>query len=91
MDKPIKLLFFYAGWCRLCKIVAPKLEELQQEYAGRVEFQFIDIEKTTDLAIEYEVRSLPTLVLIEKEKPLWRNVGEFTDTALVTVLDHFCS
>lgn len=58
------LIDFYAGWCGPCKMIAPVLEELSDEYAGRVDIYKVDVEQEEELAALFRVRSIPTLVYI---------------------------
>ena len=58
------LIDFYAGWCGPCKMLAPLLEELSDEYAGRVDIYKVDVEQEEELAALFRVRSIPTLVYI---------------------------
>ncbi len=89
MNKPTTLYFFYSDWCGMCKILRPQIENLQQQFNHSIDFQYINTEDNVNLAIEYEIRSLPTLVLVQKQKVVWKNIGKFTPEALVTVLDYF--
>lgn len=58
------LIDFYAGWCGPCKMLAPVLEEVSDEYAGRVDIYKVDVEQEEELAMLFRVRSIPTLVYI---------------------------
>ena len=58
------LIDFFAGWCGPCKMIAPVLEELSDEYAGRVDIYKVDVEQEEELAALFRVRSIPTLVYI---------------------------
>lgn len=62
-DKPA-LIDFFAGWCGPCKMLAPVLEEVSDEYAGRVDVYKVDVEQEEELAALFSVRSIPTLVFI---------------------------
>ncbi len=65
-DKPA-LIDFYASWCGPCKMIAPILEELAQEYAGQIYIYKIDTEKEQELASYFNIRSIPTLLFIPME------------------------
>lgn len=60
-DKPC-IIDFYADWCGPCKMVAPILEELAQEYDGQIYVYKIDTEAEQQLAAEFGIRSIPTLL-----------------------------
>jgi len=61
------LIDFYADWCQPCKMVAPILEELEQEYDGKIKVFKIDTEAEQELAAIFGIRSIPSLLFIPKE------------------------
>ena len=64
-DKPC-LVDFYASWCGPCKMVAPILDELAKEYEGKINIYKVDTEKEQDLAADFGIRSIPTLLFVPK-------------------------
>jgi thioredoxin 1 len=62
-DKPC-IIDFYADWCGPCKMVAPVLEELSEEYAGKVDIYKVDTEKERDLAAIFGIRSIPSILFV---------------------------
>ena len=62
-DKPC-IVDFFATWCGPCKALSPVLEELAEEYAGKVDFYKVDVDKAEDLAGAFGIRSIPTLLFI---------------------------
>lgn len=60
-DKP-SIVDFYATWCGPCKRLSPVLEELSKEYAGRVNFYKVDVDKEKDIARAFGISSIPTLL-----------------------------
>ncbi|MFB6108021.1 MAG: thioredoxin family protein [Haloplanus sp.] len=70
----VRLLDFYADWCGPCKTQDPILEELETDYES-VEFEKIDVDDNQDVANEYQVRSLPTLVVENDDGIVDRFVG----------------
>lgn len=71
----IKLMDFYAEWCGPCKMMAPIIEELEKEFAGKVTFEKINIDRETDKASQYSVMSIPTFVLEKDGKEAERLIG----------------
>lgn len=72
-DKPA-IIDFYADWCAPCKKVAPALDELAEEYAGKVYIYKINIDKERELATVFGIRNIPTYLIIPMEgKPSLAN------------------
>lgn len=65
-DKPA-IIDFYADWCQPCKIIAPILEELQDEYEGKLEIYKIDTEDQRELAAMFGIQSIPSVLFIPRE------------------------
>jgi thioredoxin 1 len=65
-DKPA-IVDFYADWCAPCKMLAPTLEELSTEFAGKVDFYKIDTEDQQELAAKFGIRSIPSILFIPSE------------------------
>ena len=65
-DKPA-LIDFYADWCQPCKMVAPILEELADEYGDKLDIYKIDTEAEQELAGMFGIRSIPSLLFVPKE------------------------
>jgi thioredoxin 1 len=61
------LIDFYADWCQPCKIVAPILEELSEEYKGKINIYKIDTEDQQELAATFGIRSIPSLLFCPKD------------------------
>jgi len=62
-DKPT-VIDFHADWCGPCKIMAPGLEELSDEYEGKVDFYKVDIDASIEVAKRFQVTSVPSLFFI---------------------------
>ena len=65
-NKPC-IVDFHATWCAPCKMLAPSLEELNQEYNGQINIYKVDVDKSPELAAIFGVRSVPTLLWIPME------------------------
>ena len=83
----LKLLDFYADWCGPCKIMAPVFEEIEGKYKGQIEFEKVDVEANEQLAGQYDIRSIPTFVLIKDGKELDRRMGAMPKEMLTGWLD----
>ncbi len=74
-SNPLVFVDFYADWCGPCKMIAPFVDKLADEFQGKVTFARLDIDENPDIAGRYEVRSIPTLIIFRSEKPIRRMVG----------------
>jgi thioredoxin len=61
------IIDFYADWCQPCKMVAPVLEDLAREYAGKIMIYKVNTEEEQELASVFGIQSIPTLLFIPKE------------------------
>jgi thioredoxin 1 len=71
----VRVLDFYADWCGPCKTQDPILEELKEEWGDRFELKKVDVDDEQDVANEYQVRSLPTVVVENDDGIVDRFVG----------------
>lgn len=81
------LIDFYADWCGPCKAVAPVLEELSEEYAGKVNIYKIDTEAEQQLAAMFGIRSIPSLLFCPKDGKPQMAVGALPKDSLVQAID----
>jgi len=65
-DKPC-IIDFYADWCAPCRTLTPIMEELSEEYKGKVDIYKIDTEKEQELASIFGIRSIPSILFVPKE------------------------
>ena len=73
-DKPV-LVDFWAPWCGPCRMVAPIVEELADEYAGKAKVVKINVDEHADHALQYDVRHTPTVVFFRNGQEVDRIVG----------------
>ncbi|NOX63213.1 MAG: thioredoxin [Chloroflexi bacterium] len=73
-DLPV-VVDFWAEWCSPCKLIAPILEEIAQEYDGKLKVAKLDVDHNPGTAMAYGVMSIPTLILFKNGEPVERLVG----------------
>ena len=73
-DTPV-LVDFYADWCAPCKVMAPILEQVSKDMVGKVKVIKVNVDKNGDAARQYQIRSIPTLILFKNGKSVWQGVG----------------
>lgn len=66
---------FWAEWCGPCRAISPIVEELAEEYAGKVNIGKCDIEENDDIVMKYAVRNVPTIVFVKDGQLVDRQVG----------------
>jgi thioredoxin 1 len=69
------LVDFWATWCRPCQMVAPILEEMTQEYTGKLTIAKLDVDQNQVTAQKYRVMSIPTMIIFKEGKPVANIVG----------------
>ena len=87
-DKPV-LVDFTATWCGPCKMMAPILKEVKQEIGDTATIIKIDIDKNKQAAGEFQVQSVPTLILFKNGQPLWRQSGVIQKAGLLSIIKKF--
>jgi thioredoxin 1 len=81
-DVPV-LVDFWAEWCGPCKMIAPVLEEIAEEHAGKVRIAKLNIDDNLDVTRRYDVMSIPTLILFKDGEPKARLIGAKPKAQLV--------
>lgn len=87
-EKPV-LVDFFAEWCGPCKVMAPILKDVKQEIGDAATIVKVDVDKNPQAANEYQVRGVPTLILFQKGKPLWRQSGVVPKPGIVEILKKY--
>jgi len=85
-EKQLTLVDFYADWCGPCKMLAPILQEVKAILKDEVRIIKINVDQHQDLAAEFMVRGVPTMLLFNEGKMLWRQSGVLSAKDLVTII-----
>jgi thioredoxin 1 len=81
------LVDFWAEWCGPCKMIAPLLDELADEYDGKIKIGKVNIDEQQALAAKYGIRAIPTLLVINKGEVAEQMVGAKSKRDLKASLD----
>ena len=79
--KPV-VIDFWAEWCIPCKKIAPIIDELAEQYEGRVKIGKYNVEESSDVATEVGIRSIPTILFFRDGKLVDKNVGSISKSNL---------
>jgi thioredoxin 1 len=74
---------FWAEWCGPCKMIGPMIDELSTEYEGRAVIGKVNVEEQGDLAVEFGVRNIPTILFIKNGEVVDKHVGAAPKAALI--------
>lgn len=86
-DKPV-LIDFFATWCGPCKMLSPVLKEVKDRLGDTVSIIKIDVDKNQQIASQYQVRGVPTMILFQNGKQLWRQSGVLSKEEIIkTILE----
>lgn len=73
---------FWAEWCGPCKMIAPVLDELSGEMAGQIKIAKVNVDENRDLAAQFNIRSIPTLLVLKGGQVKGQMIGAMSKTAL---------
>jgi thioredoxin 1 len=86
-EKPV-LIDFFATWCGPCQMLGPILKEVKESLGERVSIIKIDVDKNQEIASVYQVRGVPTIMLFQNGKQLWRQSGVLSKEEIIqTIID----
>lgn len=84
-DQPV-LVDFFATWCGPCQMLAPILKEVKANLGERVSIIKIDVDKNQAVAAQYQVRGVPTMILFQNGKQLWRQSGVLSKEDIIKII-----
>ena len=83
-DKPV-LVDFFATWCGPCQMLAPILKDVKINLGERISIIKIDVDKNQAVAAQYQVRGVPTMILFQNGKQLWRQSGVISKEEIIKI------
>jgi len=84
-EKPV-LVDFFATWCGPCQMLLPVLNQVKDSLQDRITIIKIDVDKNQELAQKHQVRGVPTMMLFQNGKQLWRQSGVLTKEEIINVI-----
>lgn len=82
------LVDYWAAWCGPCKAIAPILDEIAEQYAGRVTIAKLNVDENPETAAKFGIRGIPTLMLFKDGKPAETKVGALSKSQLQDFLEN---
>lgn len=86
-SEKVVLVDFFGTWCGPCQALMPILKDVKDEVGDAVKIVKIDIDKNNDLAMKYQIRSVPTMILFVDGVPKWRQSGVLQKNDILNVLE----
>lgn len=87
-EQPV-LIDFYADWCGPCKAMAPLIQQVARELAGKIRVIKVNVDKNVEAAQQYNISGVPTFLLFKKGKVMWRHSGTIDYGSLLKVLNQY--
>jgi len=86
-NESVAVIDFSATWCGPCKMLAPVLEEVSEEFEGKVAFYNVDVDENQNLAMQYDIASIPALVLLKNGEKVDMHVGFSPKDGIVSFIN----
>lgn len=84
-EKPV-LIDFFATWCGPCQALTPILKQVKDSLGERITILKIDVDKNQQMAAQYQVRGVPTMILFQAGKQLWRQSGVVSKEEIIKTI-----
>lgn len=88
-NKTPVLIDFYSTTCDPCKWLLPILDDVEKHFRLKLKVIKINVEQSTDLAHQFDIRSVPTLILIKDKESLWRIAGFETAPIMIGIIEKY--
>lgn len=83
------LVDFYATWCGPCKMMHPILENVKSRVGDKARIVKIDVDEQQELAMQYRIQAVPTLMLFKNGQQVWRQSGVVQSNELVSLIEQY--
>lgn len=85
--KGVVMVDFWAGWCGPCRMVAPTIEELAKEYAGKIKVGKLNTDENSDIATKYKIMGIPTIMFFKDGQKVDQIVGAVPKQQIKSKID----
>lgn len=82
------LVDFWAEWCGPCRVLGPVIEQVADDYSGRVKVAKLNVDENPEIAIEYQIRSIPTMIVFKDGKAVEKIIGAVPKEQITAALDN---